>query len=988
MEPLEFMAAVLPPPGNGRYCVVELTKKKEHVYVETLEEVQTKLDTWNKNNYDIYFALGTFGDKNSRVKGNVQNVKCIAVDVDCNHPEDIPDPVTKKIKPKAYASAQEAVTAIINFSDDVGLSDLGKPWLVASGGGVHAYWPLKEAVPINEWEPVAQQFKRLCFLKKLDIDQTVTADASRVLRVPATVNNGVKGDKRVRGVTKVKFKNEGDYFDIEDIKALVTKNLAGTAYEMVTPSAKPSNALVIPGSAPTGATTVKLFENSQTRFSSIMKRTAAGNGCGQLEYYAENGSEDGMEPLWRGLLSIAQKCVDNQKAVIWLSDIHPYPRERMNQKLAEIKGPYPCTKFDSENPGVCTTCPHFGKITNPLALGREMAVTTAEKIIEVKEVTNGQATTKKYTRPETPRGYAYGERGGVFIEKEDEDANGNKIKKQIMLLPYDLFPVDILNNKGEHTVHMIAMRPTGPQTVTLPQKAVVSKDETVKTLASQNIVSAFGSGNDKNLSDYVRACVEKMSTEKTPISVPSSYGWQDDDSFVFAGKIYKSNAEPIPVPMEGLENIVANSQPTGTLENWRSFVNLLIRKKMYDHLAIILAGASAPFMRFTGIYGLTYHCGSTESGTGKSLALEGAASIWGHPVHYRTGKGTSPVAMQQRLGLLNNTPLITDEITSKNRNDFEWFPAHLLDMTEGRGKERMESGSNKERVNLSTWMTVAIMSSNTHVVDVLTGDRKHAAEGELRRLIEFVMDEELQWEHDEIEIIKSLANNYAVAGDGLVQYLVNNVRDVAKLVPDCVKQMYKEFSATNDERFWMAGIGAMVAAGVVMNSQHANIADFPMDMIIQAMHKRIDYMRTNIKGGRRSAEDVLNAFIREYWGHFVVVNFGEKGGLSAAMGDGSMIDKATTKSNVMGRVENGLTAGCKDFFIEERLLKSFCSSMSFGYADFKRHIERQYVVTYVTKKDMMAKTTGPQMRVAAMKISRREDETDDIIASAISLEVS
>jgi hypothetical protein len=120
----------------------------------------------------------------------------------------------------------------------------------------------------------------------------------------------------------------------------------------------------------------------------------------------------------------------------------------MNQKLAEIKGPYPCTKFDSENPGVCTTCPHFGKITNPLALGREMAVTTAEKIIEVKEVTNGQATTKKYTRPETPRGYAYGERGGVFIEKEDEDANGNKIKKQIMLLPYDLFPVDILNNKG------------------------------------------------------------------------------------------------------------------------------------------------------------------------------------------------------------------------------------------------------------------------------------------------------------------------------------------------------------------------------------------------------------------------------------------------------------------------------------------------------------------------------------------------------------
>ena len=338
MEPLDFMAAVLPPPGNGRYCVVELTKKKEHVYVDNLEEAQTKLDLWRKNDYDIYFALGTFGDKNTRVRGNVQNVKCIAVDVDCNHPKDLPV-FDGKVKPKAYPSAQSAVSAIINFCDEVGLSNLGSPWLVSSGGGVHAYWPLKETVSIEEWEPVAQQFKRLCFLKKLGIDQTVTADAARVLRVPNTINTGVKGDKKVREVTKVKFKNEGDYFDIEDIKALLTKNLAGTAYEMVTPSAKPSTSLVIPGTAPVGATTVKLFENSVTRFSSIMKRTVAGTGCAQLEYYAENGSEDGMEPLWRGLLSIAQKCVDANKAVIWLSDIHPYSHERMNQKLSEIKGP-------------------------------------------------------------------------------------------------------------------------------------------------------------------------------------------------------------------------------------------------------------------------------------------------------------------------------------------------------------------------------------------------------------------------------------------------------------------------------------------------------------------------------------------------------------------------------------------------------------------------------------------------------------------------
>jgi hypothetical protein len=50
--------------------------------------------------------------------------------------------------------------------------------------------------------------------------------------------------------------------------------------------------------------------------------------------------------------------------------------------------------------------------------------------------------------------------------------------------------------------------------------------------------------------------------------------------------------------------------------------------------------------------------------------------------------------------------------------------------------------------------------------------------------------------------------------------------------------------------------------------------------------------------------------------------------------------------------------------------------MSFGYADFKRQMEAAYMVSY-SKKDLMSKTKGPQMRVNAMKISRRIDEDDE-----------
>ena len=394
----------------------------------------------------------------------------------------------------------------------VGLSDLGQPWLVASGGGVHAYWPFTEAMDKEEWKPVAEGFKRLCFQKQLAIDPTITGDASRVLRVPDTLNNGVKGKKKVREVTNVRFMNEGSFFNFEDLKSIITKHLVGTMYENVVSQPVSTHSIALQGVPPTStsATTVKLFENSVTKFGKIIKITAQGAGCGQLDHYVNNASDDGMEPLWRGLLSWTKVCVDGDKASVWLSDMHPYPHDRMHDKISQIKGPYPCKKMDSENPGVCPSCQHWGKITNPLVFGRDTAVTSAEKLIEIKDTKES----KTVKRPETPRGYAYGERGGVFMEKEDLDANGNKVVKQIMILPYDLFPVDILKHGNDHTIHMLALRPQGAQTVTLLQKVVVSKDETVKSLASQNIVAAFGSGNDNNLAAYIRACVEKNEYRK------------------------------------------------------------------------------------------------------------------------------------------------------------------------------------------------------------------------------------------------------------------------------------------------------------------------------------------------------------------------------------------------------------------------------------------------------------------------------------------
>jgi hypothetical protein len=981
MEPFEFLAEVLPPSGNGRYCVAELSKKKEHFYTDTLDEAKEKVEAWNSKGYDIYFALATFGEDSARTRANARMMRCIAIDIDCNHPKDVQD-ADGAVKMKAYPATKIAAAAVMTFIERTGLDALGTPWLVSSGGGLHAYWPLTEAVTIERWQPVADAFKRLCFQEKLGIDPTVTGDAARVLRIPGTTNTGIKGGKKTRGATQVVFKNEGAKFNLDDLIGIISLKLQGTVYETKAPAKGES--LMLPGvrpGAPTGvaAAPVEMFKNSETHFANILSNTKNGKGCGQLEHYLINAKDDGMEPLWRGLLSITAKCDDGKRAAIWLTQKHPYGEERMHQKLGEIKGPYPCTKFDAENPGVCPTCPNWGKITNPLALGRAIATDNLPKIVDVEQASG---IVQSVYRPDPPAGYAYGKNGGIYVEKEDIDENGGKHVRLVELLPYDLFPVDILHANGEHTIQLVAVRGVQSYHLTIPQRALVAKDDTAKALASQNILASFGSGNDQNLFSYLRAAVAKMSLERPATKVPDNFGWQPDNSFVHAGMIYRANSEPITMPMLGLENLVANTQLTGKMDAWLNVVNLLVAKELWEILAIMFSSAGSPLMGFTGLNGLTLHCASKESGTGKTLALDCAASIWGHPTNYRTGAGTSPIAMQQRMGLLHSLPMITDEITSINHKDLDWFPAHCFSASEGRGKERMESGANKERLNLSTWSAVNIMSSNTYMVDFMTGVRKASSEGELRRFIELNMDQKLFLTTEEVRTVKQLNENYAVVGDIWTRYLVNNREEMKQLVNETVPHIYEELNAAGDERFWVAGVACAVSA--IIGFRKAGIVNVPVKPIIDVFLRNIELARVAIKGFKMTAEDVLNAYVRENFGRFIIVNFGEMAHVLSAAG-GASADRNSTRQEVMGRIEQGNVGGFVDFFIEERLLKAYCSIHSFGYATLKKELGAQFMVNHVARKDMTAKTASVPMRVNAIKITMRVDELDADLANSVAL---
>jgi hypothetical protein len=1021
MKPLEFLAEVLPPPGHGLYCVTELSsRKKEHAFLTDLSEAKPYIKRWLGAQRDIYFALATYDNQSEGRKAhNTSFIKALFIDMD------------------GYESKKAAVAALSGFLERTDLDRFGTPHVIASGGGVHCYWPLTQPVSTTEWKPVAEAFKRLCKQEGLRIDMTVTADAARVLRIPGTANFKKLPDGTYKyGEPKpVQVLLVGDAsVDLREWGAMVLGQLTPENTPLAGSFAGAK--VQLEGARPTkkneqkSALSEALVNNSATRFEPIWLKSERGQGCEQLAFYMQNAQQDGMEPLWRGLLSWAKVCDDGLEFAHRLSELHPYPVDRMHQKLNDIKGPYPCIKMDSENPGVCQKCPYWGKVTNALALGREFKTDNRAKVFEIpltaldeptadadtnvpvdtgefggEEVelsTEPNVRTHRSVRPPPPKGFDYADSayGGVLRRIKEKDASGTVIDTQVMVLPYDLFVVDTLRmEEREHHVHMMAVRHIGGPDekkqveytpIIMPAKAVVAKDELAKCMASHNIYAAHGSAMDTHLHQYVRACVEEAAMVKKAVDVPIQYGWQKDRSFVYNNRVFRPDGTETAVPMPGLENLNRATNSRGSLESWRKPWRLIQAKGLHKMLAVCLDAFGAPLMNFADYEGLTWHIGSTESGTGKSLTLSLKAGVWGHPIRYRTGKGTSQVAMQQRAGLLNSLPLLIDEITSKARNDMEWAPEFIFNISEGQGKERMESGSNRERVNNSTWALTCTMTSNTHLTDSLTGGRKHSSHGEMMRLLEWNPTKALSFSQSERDILKELRRNYGVAGEAWVRWLVTHQDTVRTIFAKTHARLRDELRFADEERYWHAGCTAIMASAILLGDKHSGILpDLPMQALVDALRDLVNKAREAQRRAVRDAEDVLNAFTREFFGKFVVIRKDKENTIMAELGK-DLTGQTSTRNTVMGRIEHGVNgANSVDYYIEEQLLKQHCAAMSYGYADFRRQFQdkvqneghRFLHASFGVKKDLLARTDGPSMRVNCMHLRIHKDAFDETSAS-------
>ena len=192
--------------------------------VHTLDEAIKELE-WALNadsTRDIYFCTSTQSETevkttksgrtfNSpfRLGKNTVLKKLLALDVD------VLVPSVKEDESKGYKNIDEATQAIKDFCAATSLPEPNEA--VRSGAGLQVYWTLDTPQTREQWQILADALDEATRQHGLKCDSVVTVDASRILRIPGTINYKYDPPRPVE-----LFMDPVDDYKFEDIDKALT----------------------------------------------------------------------------------------------------------------------------------------------------------------------------------------------------------------------------------------------------------------------------------------------------------------------------------------------------------------------------------------------------------------------------------------------------------------------------------------------------------------------------------------------------------------------------------------------------------------------------------------------------------------------------------------------------------------------------------------------------------------------------------------------
>jgi hypothetical protein len=874
---------------NGRFT------SQEHF--KTIEEVEAEADRLVAQSADAFFACGKFTTDANRDADNCGWMQSFFLDIDCGADKATPD---KHGRIKGYLDQPTGMQALKDLCKAL---NLPRPSVVNSGRGWHVYWALTEPVTRAQWQPVASTFKALCLKNGFIVDPAVPADAARILRVPGTKN--FKGDP-AHDVELIHLADPVDFDDFATRLGPIAPVKPHTPHKEL------------------DEFTRAVIGNRQSRFKTIMMKTAEGRGCAQLQNIIENQANI-EEPLWRAGLSIAQHCVDRDKAIHLMSDQHPdYSHDTTERKANATKGPYTCDVFDSFCPNVCDQCPNKGQIKSPIVLGHEIAKSNEGDTINYETgptpaVDVAPTTKTGFVVPKLPNRYFRGKNGGIYKYLKDEEEEDGE-KGVALVYEYDLFVVKRLFDpmQGETVLIHLALPRDGVKEFSLTLVDALSKDELRKVLSFQGVIAMQAQMN--LILEYLVQCAKELQVTQEVETMRLQFGWADGDSKFILGdrEIGESYARYSP-PSKATREVAHALRPTGSLEEWKDIINTYNMPGFEPHAFAVFTAFGAPLIKFMGVKGGIINLINNRSGTGKSTILQVMNSVWGHPDELMLQWRDTLNVKLHRMAVMCNLPLGVDEITKMSGDDFSDL---AYSVTQGTPRRRMKASANEERESQGFWATTMVCTSNASMTDKLES-LKATAEGELMRMMQYRIDPTSNLDKATAKhIFGRLHSNYGLAGQPYAQFLVGNLEETIETALGVQQKFDRAAKIDTRERFWSAMVASNMTGAVV--ARNLGLHNINTKRVFDWAVNEVQSMQGEVRVSFDDYATVVGEFLLKHNLNILVCNrhSTSKSGIAAA-------PLVNPRGPLMIRYE----PDTKRLFIVRQELKNFCVSRQITFND-------------------------------------------------------
>ena len=898
MDRYEFLSSVLP--ATGIYCAAVIRGGVvKHKFTDSIEQLADLCGRGCADGADAYMALAGFSIK-ERKQQAVSALKALWLDIDCG--------AAKADAGQGYREQWEAVEAIKSFCSGLGLQ---RPTINSSGRGLHAYWPLTASIAPEEWLPLAKALKAACKARGLLADPAVTSDTARILRAPQTLN--FKDPARP---LRVVVTHEGSPSTVGEIRSALEEFMPRDKAPAGIPGLEGAQRFVM------DEATKAIADSRISVFKDIVVRSLSGKGCAQVAYIIGNqASVD--EPLWRAGLSIAWHCEDRDTAIHKMSSKHPdYTPAATLAKAQATKGPYRCEWFQENHGDRCKKCKH--KLSSPIQLSTKFrGVETAREEGEP-PVVEPRRTTTDVAEHETPAhaplsdpgfdvvgamesgiatlapGYApvretdllqyddggddgeegkrpmyappfpyyRGAHGGVFRRAPDGEAEDKRVYE------HDLFPTKLIEDPvAGFSVEMnhFTVR-HGLRKFVAPFTDLTTPDKCRVVLSRNGVIAPSHAMTE--IMNYQIAYVQDIFKNKTADTARMQFGWADGDTkFVIGTREVQARKVTYSPPSTATSEAVGFYDAQGDLKTWKRAFNLFVGQENSKQAFALMTAFGAPLIKYTGSNGALISLVSNQSGTGKTTVLQLVNSVWGHPTGSLLQKDDTFMSKIHRIGVLNNLPMTVDEITNLDLADVSEL---VYSLTTGRGRNRMEAASNRERRNTTRWSTIGLATGNSFLSDKLAAF-KSTSDGEQMRLIEIEIAQLAENPRAE-ELIASVQTNYGLAGEIYAQYLITHRDQITKHVEKLRKKFIEDVKAVRKERFWINAVVSNMVGGII--AQRLGLHDYDMRSIYRWAVMHFGEMREIVGGQSVDMQDVLGDFINSNLNHYLVFDSRSKNALT------------------------------------------------------------------------------------------------------------